>query len=51
MRDDAEVKRQHALTGVTPPVAETNVTSAGSVSVTVTGPDGELVPVFVTVMV
>src|SRR5438128_2012948 len=39
------------LSEVTPPVAETNVTWAGSVSVTVTGPDGALVPVLVTVMV
>src|SRR5262249_43147133 len=38
-------------TGVTPPVAETNVTWAGSVSVTVTGPDGELRPALVTEMV
>ena len=38
-------------TGVTPPVAEMKVTRAGSVSLTVTGPDGELVPVLVTVMV
>src|SRR5262245_24893994 len=38
-------------TGVTPPVAETNGTWAGSGSVTVTGPDGALVPVLVTVMV